>query len=62
MRARFVVPQGVEIDVFAAQARTRGDINYPSDEKLEGHLSVLFPYKSELQGYCNNVGISLFMF
>ena len=47
------MPRGV--DIFAALARTKGDIHYPSDESLDGHLSVLFPYRSELQGYWNNV-------
>ena len=46
--------------VFAALAQTRRDINKASGENLEGHLSVLFPYKSEPQRQCNNVGISLF--
>ena len=54
------MPRGVEIDVFAAPARTREDINYASGENLEGHLLVLLTYKSQPQGYCNNVGISLF--
>ena len=44
------MPRGVVIDIFAALARTKGDIHYPSDESLDGHLSVLFPYRSELQG------------
>ena len=56
------MPRGVVIDIFAALARTKGDIHYPSDESLDGHLSVLFPYRSELQGYWNNVGNSLFPF
>ena len=56
------MPRGVVIDIFAALARTKGDIHYPSDESLDGHLSVLFPYRSELQGYWNNVGNSLFHF
>ena len=50
------MPRGVVIDIFVALARTKGDIHYPSDESLDGHLSVLFPYRSELQGYWNNVG------
>ena len=56
------MPRGVVIDIFAALARTKGDIHYPSDESLDGYLSVLFPYRSELQGYWNNVGNSLFHF
>ena len=48
--------------VFAALARTRGDINKASGENLEGHLLILFPYQSEPQRQCNNVGISLFHF
>ena len=35
------MPRGVVIDIFAALARTKGDIHYPSDESLDGHLSVL---------------------
>ena len=38
------MPRGVVIDIFAALARTKGDIHYLSDESLDGHLSVLFPY------------------
>ena len=56
------MPRGVVIDIFAALARTKGDIHYPSDESLDDHLSVLFPYRSELQGYWNNVGNSLFRY
>ena len=56
------MPRGLENDVFAALARTKGDINYPIDEKLDGHLLIHFPYKSWLQRYCNNVGNSLFHF
>ena len=59
---RLVVPKEVVIDVFAALARTKGDIHYPSDESLDGHISVPSPYRSELQGYWNNVGNSLFHF
>ena len=51
------MPGGVEIDVFAALARTIGDINNPSWESLEGLLLVLFPHKLELQGGGKNVGI-----
>ena len=43
-------PRGVEIDVFAALARTKGDIKIASWQNLEGHLLVLFPYKPEPQG------------
>ena len=43
-------PRMVEIDFFAALARSRGDIKIAS-ENLEGHLLVLFPYKPEAQGY-----------
>ena len=50
------------MDIFAALARTKGDIKIASDQNLDGHLSVLFPYRSELQGYWNNVGKSLFHF
>ena len=55
-------PRMVEIDVFAALARSRGDIKIASWENLEGHLIVLFPYKPEAQGYWKKVGKSLFYF
>ena len=54
--------RGLEIDTFAALARTRGDIHYPSWEKLDHYPSSLFPYKLKLQRFGNNVGISLFHF
>ena len=50
------------MDIFAALARTKGDIKIASDQNLDGHLPVLFSYTSELQGYWNNVGNSLFHF
>ena len=56
------MPGGVESGVSAALARTIDDINYPSWQNLEGHLLVLLAYKSWLQRYGNNVGISLFHF
>ena len=39
------------MEIFAALARTKGDIQIASDQNLDGYLSVLFPYRSELQGY-----------
>ena len=48
--------------VFAALARTKGDINYPSWEKLDHLLSVPFPHKSWLQGYWKNSAIVHFHF
>ena len=33
------MPRGVVIDIFAALARTKGDIHYPSDKSLDGHSS-----------------------
>ena len=33
------MPRGVEIHVLAPVARTKGDIHYPLEEKLEDHLS-----------------------
>ena len=47
-------PRGVEMDILVALARTKGDIKVASDQNLDGHLSVLFPYRSELQGYLEN--------
>ena len=47
--------------VFAALARTTGDINYPSGEKLDHNLLLLFPYKLQLQIQWNNVGFSFKM-
>ena len=49
-------PRGVEIDVFAALARTKGDIKIASWQNLEGLLLVLFPYLWE------KVGKSIFHF
>ena len=46
----------VEMDIFAALARTKGDIKIASDQNLDGYLSVLFPFRSELQGYWKTVG------
>ena len=36
---------GVEMYVFAAQTRTKADINYPSGEKLDHNLLLLFSCK-----------------
>ena len=44
------------MDIFAALARTKGDIKIASDQNLDGYLSVLFPYRSELQGYWKPLG------
>ena len=41
------------MDIFAALARTKGDIQIASDQNLDGYLSVL---RSELQGYWKTVG------
>ena len=43
------------MDIFAALARTKGDIKIASDQNLDGYLSVLFPFRSELQGYWKTV-------
>ena len=50
------------MDIFAALARTKGDIQIASDQNLDGYLSVLFPYRSELQGYWKPVRNRLFTF
>ena len=49
------MPGGVEMYVIAALARTKGDINYRSGEKLDHNLLLLFPYKlySNLQNSCH---------
>jgi len=50
--------RGLEIDTFAALARTRGDIHYPSCEKLDHCPLSLFTYKQKFQRCGNIVGIS----
>ena len=47
---------------FAALARTKGDIKIASDQNLDGYLSVLFPYRSELQGYWKPLEIDFSLF
>ena len=50
------------MDIFGALARTKGDIKIASDQILDGNLSVLFPYRSELQGYWKPLEIDFSLF